>query len=494
MRYESSLTANVQAYISQTLAKRVAEANSDLTIYTTAKEIREYLSDVSTINTPDFVLRRFIQDHCPDFQNLNIDAVDLTKSKNVTWSDDMIKSIAQRLSKISMERHGLNISSTIWRGYLSGAGARKRSSVFKLAFVLQMGVEETLELLMAFDMEPYSVRYPLDLICLFCQHQVGTYTWKDVEEMLHAFETGKVSAAGVKGQPQIDMTQCILTELQSIFERDLPGANAKAALVEYMIKHSGEFRSFAKGAKEIYLPGYSLGRLNHFLKLTQYLSVLYPRYDNSIAQETKPGEFEYGYVKKLEDGYPGLYGLSKAMFQSQNWKIQSGKKDKDEQEDVADDYDAGDYIYNVFIGRYLDHAMAIDRLRTNGKNVDFFERKDALIYAFFLIMGYLQLLEYPDSESVKIMNTFNAMIYDGDEFDLAIGDVFAVLEDMDNDIRFECIGRCLNIILTQLNYTQLYLPAPFDRFVLLSLMSTDPDGISPIILHAAYLEDYEAML
>lgn len=495
MRYDNSLTASVQAHITQTLSQKIAEANSNIAIYNTAKEIREYLSDMSTINTPGFVLRRYIQTHHPELLADCADIADLTKSNNVAWSEAAVTMIAQKLAKISSERHGLNISSTIWKGYLSGAGARKRASVLKIALVLQMSVEDTLELLMAFDMEPYSARYPLDLICLFCQHQPGTYTWKDVEEMLHAFETQKARTSGTNAEPTKGMTRCILSELEAIFAQNLPQSNAKNALVTYMLEHPEEFKFFTSGTKETYLPGYSLGRLEYFLKLATYLSVLYPKYENSIAQETRPGENEHSDVNILDDGYPSLYGLTKAMFQSQNWKLLKNKrKNKTSQEDLQEDFDVSDDIYNTYISRQLEHVMAIDRLRANGKNVDFFERRDALIFAFFLINGYLQQLEYPDSESAKIMDTFNTMICDGDEFNQEIGDALSLLEGMEEDDRYACIGACLNTLLTALGYTPLYLPAPFDRFVLLSLLSTDPDGISPIILHAAYLEEYEFMI
>ena len=42
-----------------------------------------------------------------------------------------------------------------------------------------------------------------------------------------------------------------------------------------------------------------------------------------------------------------------------------------------------------------------------------------------------------------------------------------------------------------MGYMNLYLPASFDRFVALSLLSADPDEITPLIMCQEELDYYE---
>ena len=51
MTYENSLTTSVQAYISSELALKVMQANTTQQIGSTARQIREYLTDPACIST-----------------------------------------------------------------------------------------------------------------------------------------------------------------------------------------------------------------------------------------------------------------------------------------------------------------------------------------------------------------------------------------------------------------------------------------------------------
>lgn len=478
--YENSLTASVEAYISQVLTRKIAEANSDIAMYKTVREIRGYLCDISTINTPDFVLRRYIQSHLPKLMEDCSEVVDLKNNKNVPWPDEVVWQLAKKLSKLSLERHGWEVSATIWKGYLSGAGARKRSQVFRIAFVLEMSVEDTIDLLLAFNMEPYSVRSPMDLVCMFCQKVPRSYTWQDVESMLEDFENKKTILKKSDGYLARVRSQDIKNELDRIFEQNLSQANAKEVFVEFMAKNRREFRSFTQKKKEIYLPGYSEKRLERFLYLTKCLSIFYPEYINSDSDE--PVRY-----KNLEDGYPQLYGLSKAMFQSKAWNLQEEKKKNKENLKEGEEKDT---IYHKFISHYLEHMMGVDRLRKNGREVDFFERRDALIFAYFFIKGYLVCLECMEyeKESYEKIKALNSIICGDDGFEEALNNVVEVLKDRDEENYYDCMVRCLNLILTQLGYREVYVPAPLDRFVLVSLLGEADDELSTVILHAVNMD------
>lgn len=475
MDYSSSLTASVQAYIQQNMAARVYQANRD-TMNRLASEVRENLKDNSTVNTPDFVLRRYIQTHNPELlEGLRYD--DLTVSGNVAWPEETIAVLAKRLQEISRDVHGLTaLTAKSWRGYLTGAGARVRASVMKLAFVVQMSPEDTMELLMAFNMETYSVRYPMDFICLFCQHLPGAYTWKDVEEMMAAFEASGAET-GAEGDPDPTMTKEMKNSLQEIFDSGRPEADAKQAVVDYMITHAKEFVSFSKGAKRMYLPGFSYARMRGFLRIAQYLRLLYPAYYTDTTLTTNP-ESERRDLGELADGAPKLADLRRAMFQRQGWDVELWNVPAG----------TGDAMLQ-FCNNYHNHMFALDRLRTGGANVQFFERRDALLLAYFLIQGYLDDLRNPEN---GVMDAINDMVCEKGPMDEGIGELFDELdayyydraEDEDDDLnRYTTMVTCVNKILTALDYIPLYVPAPFDRFITLSLLSGHPDDFASLVIY-----------
>ena len=57
---------------------------------------------------------------------------------------------------------------------------------------------------------------------------------------------------------------------------------------------------------------------------------------------------------------------------------------------------------------------------------------------------------------------------------------------------FQGLCQCFNMILPQMGHTNLYLPAQFDRFVLLALMSEDPEELASLIMSEAEWEEYGA--
>ena len=190
MRYANDLTSSVEAYIKKTLVEKIMKANEPLSLCNTAQEIREYLCDNSTVNTPEFVLRRYIYNYHPELFAGIATYESLSEHFYHEWPEDVLKQVAKLLSDISKKEHGLKLSTSTWYGYLTGKGVKKRNRVLELAFVLQMDVESTLELLLAYDMEPYSVRNPIELICTFCQKNPYKYTWNDVEDIFKCFEEG----------------------------------------------------------------------------------------------------------------------------------------------------------------------------------------------------------------------------------------------------------------------------------------------------------------
>ncbi|MBR4027040.1 MAG: hypothetical protein IKJ01_05720, partial [Lachnospiraceae bacterium] len=338
---------------------------------------------------------------------------------------------------------------------------------------------------------PYSVRNPLELVCIFCQKNPYKYTWQDVEDILKCYEKGIKEESVTEQKPTIGKTQIIEIELNKIFKSNLPDDDTKQMLIQYMIENTNEFRSFIVKSKKVYIPGYSLTRMNKFMELMRYLVILYPTYEELVEAEAKDAQKACAkrnicQVENARDGYPVLNDLKRAMFQAQDWNFNYWEIPKKETGEKNFQY----YMY-LFCKNYEQHIWAVNRLREGGDNIGFFERKDALLFAFFLIDGYLKLLKENDSyKNNKIQN----LLENGNEFDKQLGIIFESLEYLDENEplqKYDTIWQCINIILKEMDYPILYVPSAFDRFIVLSLMSVSPEELTPLILNEANLEDYE---
>jgi len=246
--YANSLTSRVQARINQKLASLVASVQRDWSVKTTSADIQKDLSDRHNKNTPDFVIRRYLQAFHSEVIPTTFAPPVLTESDNVPWDDPTIKALSSVLAKRAKDQ-GARISSTEWSRYLQGAGCQDRDKVFMIAFTLEMDVDDTIELLLAFEQETYSVRHPKDLICMFCQSSQEPYIWSDVEKMYRDFcskRTPNVQGTAAAKRPTEGMTEKIEDEIDAIFDNGLPPGDAAEELVKFMVANSHEFISFPK--------------------------------------------------------------------------------------------------------------------------------------------------------------------------------------------------------------------------------------------------------
>ena len=91
------------------------------------------------------------------------------------------------------------------------------------------------------------------------------------------------------------------------------------------------------------------------------------------------------------------------------------------------------------------------------------------------------------------------MFWSGDPFDEAMALVMSNIEYVyfdteeidDTETQFNYLSECFNIILAQMDYMNLYLPARFDRFVILSLLSGNPTELTPLIMCQVQHDNYE---
>lgn len=506
MRYSSSLTTSVKEFVEEELARRITEANDSQKIGATALEIRQNLSDPAGLSTPDFVLRRYIQARRPELLEGMAGLADLVRGKrNVPWDSAVIRRLARVLEKES-QAEGAKIEDKEWQGYLSGKSCpRKRKKAFMAAFTLGMSVEDTMDLLLACDMEPYSVRNPLDLICMFCQSAQEPYTWAEAEDMYSQFLAGR-KAQGEKaiGTPTAGMTEKLSGKLTELFSEGLQGANARQALVNYMLANSGEFPGYSKVVqaakeatktqpareritREVFLEGYSTERLELFLRLAEYLAVLYPDYTADVAKKDGEEENRDWDVKVwdrerkpvADEKGISLSALSRAMLEKSLWADIIWDKGKNEE--------PFEQKMRELCVNYEKHLMAVDRMRRSGSNPAFFERRDGMLFGYFLISGFLEVCAGSAPGDRERYARLQELAFREHDFDMAMEEILdkveRVLMGEDNaKKRFDCLRECFNMLLAQLEYPNVYLPSQFDRFVLLSLLAEDPAELSALVM------------
>ncbi|MDY3281217.1 hypothetical protein [Dysosmobacter sp.] len=464
MRHPQSFTAAVRAEIDRCVERQIANANEQLDRLQTAQELRRFLTDETKMATPGFVLRRYIQtrgklplpEECPD----------LSRGGNVPWTCQAVRQAAVELSVIGRERHGLGITPEAWERYLTADMPQgpQRETLFQLAVVAGMDRQATTELLMACGQPSYNLRSPLELICWFCQFLPGLYTWKDIRRLLEKYRECSAEAeqnpGGISRQeePTGDTTRLISWSVDEILGTGDPPADAERELVELMVKNRGGMRGYSGTARKKYL------------RLLDYLTVLY---------RTNP------------------HRLTSTMFKSQGWNFEDVFQTKtgpryvfrgEEEEEGAprqedDRLDGAMGKIALFCKGYNKRISAIRNSSVRGgAEAEYWkavQRWDILLLGYFLITGYMDAPE----ESRQAMW---ALTEKGGPMDRRM----TLLRDDLSELGRECglrekqvlCCRVLNELLAGFGFYSLYVPGPFDRFILLCLLTDQPAWTSRYLL------------
>ncbi|MFR4328609.1 MAG: hypothetical protein ACLT23_00210 [Lachnospiraceae bacterium] len=484
MGYKHSLTFSVQEEINSILETQISEENMSIFDQCkTANEVKKFLSNPKTLNTPGFVIRRYIQTRRLDLltdvgATVGVDFEDLTENGNVSWPRDVIKKIAKKLSSQSLKEHNLTISTANWEKYLTDRSRIGRKMIFKVAFVLRMDVSETNELLLACGENPYNVRNPQEFVCYFCQ-STGRYNWKKVQEILKEYcqllEENEVD--NENAAPNAGMTIMISNRLSEVINSSDPEEEVFKNLQNILFENRHEFTKNKKSKKEnIYEfeEGYSLSRTDQFKRILKYLVVLYPMVVKS-PENKSPKE----YLVKVDcNGNPNVTDLLEAMFQNAGWNFFVWKQEENENSGVTEQTTFRSEIY-TFCQNWYNHVSGI--LQTS-KNRKYVERKDILLTAYFFMQGYL-------CATKEQKNRLYSMTKDNSDLDQMMQEIMEWLDgitpdslELDNITYFR---RCLNSFLDAFNFCALYVPLPFDRFILLALVFGDfelEETLLPLIL------------
>ena len=444
---KNRLTAAVQMEIDRFVEREMSVTISELYHQRSAEELLAFLTDETKLATPGFVLRRHIQSQGGLVSKE--ECADLSHSGNVPWSDEVISRAAAELSSISYRRHGIQIKPAQWKQYLAGEMPQglQRNTIFKLAIVTGMGREDTIRLLMACGQAPYNIHSPLELICWFCQYIPGIYTWKDVERLLasyprYAAASGGTAASDLCGE---DFTRLLRQDVDQILRSGASMAEAEKALLELMAENRTELEGFSRTARSAYL------------RLLEYLNALY-----------LPG-------KQVK-----LHRLITVMVEKQDWQFddlfQASASDHFVfRGEAADDFGTPYVEYQLspelgkaalFCKYYAKNAPFIEK---GTRDVD---RRDVLLLGYFLITGYM------GAESGTREALWELTAQDGPmdrRIKLLREDLNALLEPyLILDEKQTLCLRVLNELLAEFGFHALYVPAAFDRFIYLSLLTDDP--------------------
>lgn len=359
MPYDHSLTQQAQEVMNISILSRIQKINENEMNALYAKSrpdyaaLRRFLLDTSTLTSPGFVLRRYIQTKFPHFLtdaqgNLlrpGADYNDLTHNANVPWEKDgstaIVDQVAKKLAHICAQNHKQNpdypnLTKTTWHNYLTDSQPQA-DRILMIAVTLQMDVETTKEYCLACGYDGYSARNPLDMICYYCQQWPEQYDWPKVLELFRRFQqqAGLQTAASSASPAEAPAGQTVRLYrwFSDLFNASLPADQRDQALISLMAGHADQFLSYrwsARGdswenvwedvradaqenARADAYPGLQragyFSRTNrlYYMRLLQYLAALYPEMERDAVPESVYRSLYPNRTKDADDPAIGGY-------------------------------------------------------------------------------------------------------------------------------------------------------------------------------------------
>ena len=359
MPYDHSLTQQAQEVMSTSILSRIQKINENEMNALYAKSrpdyaaLRRFLLDTSTLTSPGFVLRRYIQTKFPHFLtdaqgNLlrpGVDYTDLTRTANVPWEKDgstaIVDQVAKKLAHICAQNHKQNpdypnLTKTTWHNYLTDSQPQA-DRILMIAVTLQMDVETTKEYCLACGYDGYSARNPLDMICYYCQQWPEQYDWPKVLELFRRFQQQAGLQTAASSAPPAEapagQTARLYRWFSDLFNASLPADQRDQALITLMAGHADQFLSYRwsvrgdswenvwKDAREdaqenaradaypgLQRAGY-FSRTNrlYYMRLLQYLAALYPEVERDAVPESVYRSLYPNRTKDADDPAPKGY-------------------------------------------------------------------------------------------------------------------------------------------------------------------------------------------
>jgi len=511
-------TTVLQHQVNDVWRRKIEQADAQMRLNTSGKAIRDYLNDRSTLCTAGFVIRRHIQRTNPGLLEqirikTGLDYADLLNNLNVGWPEEFNSELARELHRLSAKQ-GINISRTTWTSYLSDGPAKMYSATpFKVAFSLNMDVETTEELLMSCGQDAYCFRNPEHFIYYYCQSRPEGRSWAHAENLISRYRKGVENDIYTANDASQGMTNILRSDLKHIFAKSSSPA-ADDDLIAYMLQHQQEFS------------GLSLTNRKDFLRMSQYLAILYPTYSKiSSTKDPRSGitieTTDEVPVTIDPDGMPKLSELVRALFSTGGWlpttvsrydnrvRTASSLKRREDSSNieykraVIDEEADRPFLTSVqyFVDSYSHHVDAIDRVYRRPANPGNVERRDVILFTYFFIRRYPQLLI--DEETYgKELDELTALMY-GDLgidscMDYLMEELYNITETEIEDMEEGKYDQgsdthdyidLFNHILKHFGMKSMYMPNPWDRFITMSLFAEDPDFFTEAVLWNTIADD-----
>ena len=245
LQYENSLTRQAEEAMDM-WTKELADMSEEL--MNAPMAVVRSLNDARNLCTAGFLMRRQIQVSFPELlggvsEETGESYEDLTVNNNVPWPEKFLKVLSSRLEKYMLKEQDEVVKATEWFQWLSDKKyPRKRELAVKLSFLLNMDDYTTTKFLLACGHEPFSVRNPLDCICLFCKMLRPRGDWTKVKSILKKYEqnrprydeedAGKIQSVGNMGMTRMISNQ--IPELAGISVPESEREDMEDKLIEYM--------------------------------------------------------------------------------------------------------------------------------------------------------------------------------------------------------------------------------------------------------------------
>lgn len=510
-------TTVLQRQVNDVWRRKIEQADAEMQLYKSGKEIRDYLNNHSTLSTAGFVIRRHLQNTRPELlekirQTTGCEYADLSNNLNISWPEAFNQELAKELKQIAKKR-GIHISATTWMSYIDDAPIKMyKDTPFKVSFALSMNVETTEELLMACGQDTYCFRNPNHFIYYYCQSRPTAFSWDHAQQLLSKYKTGLENNTYTANDASGGMTHVLQSDLKRLFRSSAPDETVDQELLLYMQTHQKEFS------------GLSLTARSDFLRMARYLAVLYPSYEKVVrSKDPRTGEVletmeEYP-VTILPDGTPKLSELVRALFSTGGWLpttigkyaapdtekgIRTASSIKRREANANIEYRRAEineendrpFMNSVqyFVDSYAHHLDAIDRVYRRPANPGNVERRDIILFTYFFIRRYPELLM--DEEAYgKELDELTSLVYEDQRIDpvmdylmdelytITAGEMEEEAEgSYDEGANTHDYIELFNEVLTRFGMKGMYMPNPWDRFITMSLFAEDPDFFTEAVL------------
>lgn len=435
-------------------------------------EVEEATDIISFINenpvlTPGHIIRKYIEEG----------GLGDTYS-NIEWNKTTIRHIVNVL--------GFDKDAQKW---FSDEACMTRDSAYHLAFRLKMNTEWLLQLLNAVDGGLVNYHDCSEIVKYFFI-RIGNYNEKEADKMI---EKVKVNA----NSTQIETPEKLYAQGYTNFATDVLEKLANSTLPES--EKEEELCRFLIENKEN-LHGNSLSQVGRLTRLMQYIALVYPTYMRvlwaSMSTEDAPTKgrrneekSEWEEIKFDKNGLPKIGSLIYAMMGMDYKLVREQEKNEIFQTITS---------YHKHLYTNLRKELFSEKESGMSKAVS---RNDVLFLTLQFILGYDERDDRVDittdlrkdihwyaSEELSKNAPEKAFIFRKevrDEIDSVMNTIMDRLDDYrdfpsnysEPAKKYQFYVELFNAILSKFGFANMYILNPFDRFVIMTLLSDFPVGV-----------------